>query len=47
LFSVPTHKTKAGTANKWQTTNSNPPEPTKLSSQSTAGVRLCCAFYQQ
>jgi hypothetical protein len=28
------------------TLNSNPPGQIKLSSQSTAGVRLCCAFYQ-
>jgi hypothetical protein len=25
LFSNPTHKTKSGTANRWETTNSNPP----------------------
>jgi len=40
-FSKPTYKTKTGTAtNRWETTNSNPPGPTKLSSQSTASVRL-------
>jgi hypothetical protein len=44
-FSNPTQKTKTGTANRWETTNSNPPGPIKLSSQSTAGVRFCCAFY--
>jgi hypothetical protein len=32
--------------NKWETTNSNPPGRIKLSSQSTAGVRLCCGLYQ-
>ncbi len=45
-FSNPTQKTKTGTANRWETTNSNPPGLIKLSSQSTAGVRFCCAFYQ-
>jgi hypothetical protein len=42
LFSNPTHQTKTGTAHRWETTNSNPPWPIKLSSQSTAGARLCC-----
>jgi hypothetical protein len=46
LFSNPTHKTKTWTANTWETTNSNPHGPIKLSSQLTTGVRLCCAFYQ-
>jgi hypothetical protein len=46
FFSNPTHKPKTGTANRWQTTNINPLGPLKLSSQSTAGVRVCCAFYQ-
>jgi hypothetical protein len=46
FFSNLTHKTKTGTANRWETTNNNPPGPTKLTSQSTVGVRLCCAFYQ-
>jgi hypothetical protein len=46
LFSNPSHKTKTGTANRWETTSSNPPWPIKLSSQSIAGVRFCCAFYQ-
>ncbi len=46
LFSNPTHQTKTGTANRCDTTNSNPPGPIKLSSQSTAGDRLCCACYQ-
>jgi hypothetical protein len=45
-FSKLTHKTKIGTPNKWKTTNNNPPGPIKLSSQSIAAVRLCCAFYQ-
>ncbi len=30
----------------WETTNSNPPRPIKLSSQSRAGVRPGCAIYQ-
>jgi hypothetical protein len=46
FFSNPTHKPKTGTANRWETTNSNPLGPLKLSSQSTADVRVCCAFYQ-
>ncbi len=47
LFSNPTCKTQTGTANACEeTTNSNPPGPMKLSSRSTAGGRLCCAFYQ-
>ncbi len=33
FFSTPTHKTKIWTTNKWETTNSNPPRPIKLSSQ--------------
>ncbi len=44
LFFNSTHKTKTGTANRWETTNSDPPRPIKLSSQSTVGVRLCCAL---
>jgi hypothetical protein len=28
-----THKTKTGTSNRWETTNSNSPGPIKLSSQ--------------
>jgi hypothetical protein len=35
LFFNSTHKTKTGTANRWETINSNPPRPIKLSSQST------------
>ncbi len=35
LFSNSTYKTKTGTANRWETINSNPPRPIKLSSQST------------
>ncbi len=46
LFSNPAHKTKTGIADRWETTNSNPPGPIKLSSQPTAGVRLWCAFYK-
>jgi hypothetical protein len=33
LFFNSTHKTKTRTANRWETTNSNPPRPIKLSSQ--------------
>jgi hypothetical protein len=44
IFSKNTHKTK--TENRWKGTNSDPPGPIELSSQSTVGVRLCCAFYQ-
>ncbi len=42
-----THKTKTGTANRCKTTNSNQPEPINLYSQSTASVRLWCAFNQR
>jgi len=42
-FSNPTHKTKTGTANNRETTNSTPPGAMKLSSKST-GVKLCYAF---
>jgi hypothetical protein len=44
LFSNPTHKTKIGIANRWETTNTNRPRPIELCSQSTARVRLCCVF---
>jgi hypothetical protein len=40
LFSKPFHKTK--TANRWETTNNNPPGPIKLSNQSTARQALLC-----
>jgi hypothetical protein len=52
LFSNPTHKTKTGTANRWETTNSNLPRPIIMiglseigsSSQSSlAGVQNCRA----
>jgi hypothetical protein len=47
LFFNPTHETKIGIANRWEMTNSDPPRrPIKLSSQSTAGVHLCCAIHQ-
>ncbi len=46
FFSNPTHTTKTGTANRWETTSSNLPGSIKLSSQSTAGVRACCVFYK-
>jgi hypothetical protein len=41
FFPTPPIKLKLG-----HTTISNTPGPIKLSSQSMAGVRLCCAFYQ-
>jgi hypothetical protein len=34
LFSNPTHKPENGTANRWETTNSNPPGPIKQSGKS-------------
>jgi hypothetical protein len=37
LFSNSTHKTKIGTANRWETSNSNLPGLIKLSSQSETG----------
>jgi hypothetical protein len=47
LFSNPTHETKTGIANKCQELLiSNPPAPTKRSTQSTEGVKLCYAIYQ-
>jgi hypothetical protein len=44
IFSKNTHKTK--TEIGWKGTNSDPPGPIELSSQSTVGVTLCCALYQ-
>jgi len=44
LFSNPTHKTKIGTANWWEITNSKPPGPIKLSSQSTARPKYVLGF---
>ncbi len=38
LFPNPSHKTKNGTTNRWETTTSNPPGPIKIFSQSTAHV---------
>jgi hypothetical protein len=46
FFSNPTHKTKTGTSNRWETTSSNPAGPIKLCRQSTASVRLCSDFCQ-
>jgi len=57
LFHNPTHKTKTGTANRWETTNSKPLGPmanqkqwaviiSYLSYSSLAGAQLCCALYQ-
>jgi hypothetical protein len=40
-----THKTKTGTANRWETTDSHPPGSIKLSGQPIAGVSFCCGFY--
>jgi hypothetical protein len=45
VFLNPTHKTKTGTENEWETTDSNPLGAIKLSSQSTVGVRLCCMLF--
>jgi hypothetical protein len=54
FFSNPTHKTKTGTANRWETTNNKPPlvnqkQGTTLRSyllhSSLAGAQLCCTFY--
>ncbi len=42
----PTHRTKMGTSNRWETASINPLKPIKLFSQSITGGRLCCAFYQ-
>jgi hypothetical protein len=44
FFPTPPIKLKLG--HRWDTTNSNTPGPNQLSSQSMAGVRLCCAFHQ-
>ncbi len=48
FFPTPPTKLKLGlgTTNRQKTTNSSPPGPIKLCNQSTAVVRLCCAFYQ-
>jgi len=45
FFSNHSHKTKTGTANWWETTNSNPLQWVKLSSQLTTDVTLCSAMY--
>jgi len=37
LFSNPTHKTKTGTANRWESTNSNLPRPIIMNGQSETG----------
>ncbi len=36
-FSNPTHKTKTGTANRWESTNTKPPEPIIIIGQSKTG----------
>jgi hypothetical protein len=46
LFPNPADKPKTGTANRWESTNSNPNGPNKRCTQSTAGVKLCCSFNQ-
>ncbi len=46
LFPNPAGKPKTGTANRWESTNSNPNGRNKQPTQSTAGVKLCCAFNQ-
>jgi hypothetical protein len=38
-FPKPTHKTKMWTAQTWETNDSNPPRPVKLSSQSKTEVQ--------
>jgi hypothetical protein len=54
IFSNPIHKTKTGTANRWETANSKPPlvnqkQGTTLRSyllhSSLVGAQLCCTFY--
>ncbi len=46
LFSNPTHKTKAGTANRWESTNQSPPRSIKLSSQSETGIsQEICVYW--
>jgi hypothetical protein len=39
FFSNPTHKTEIGTANRWETTNSNPSGPIKPSCWSEADTQ--------
>ncbi len=39
-------KTENWDCKRWETLDGNPPRPIKPSSQSTTGVRLCCAFCQ-
>ncbi len=39
------HKTEIGTANWWETTDSNPLQPVKLCSQLTTDVTVCSAMY--
>jgi hypothetical protein len=45
FFSNHCHKTKIGTANWWETTDSNPLQPVKLCSQLTTDVTVCSAMY--
>jgi hypothetical protein len=45
FFSNHSHKTKTGTGNWWETTDSNPLQPLKLSSQLTTDVTLHSAMY--
>jgi hypothetical protein len=40
LFSNPIHKTKTGTANRWETTNSNLPRPIIMIGQSETGSSI-------
>jgi hypothetical protein len=44
-FSNHSHKNKTGTANWWETTNTNPLQRVRLSSQLTTDVTLCSAMY--
>jgi hypothetical protein len=44
---TPRIKLKTGTWHRWETTSTKSPGPIKLSSQSIAGVTLCCAYWHQ
>ncbi len=52
LFSNPTNKTKAKTANRWETTNSKPSGPSIMVGQSETGrssqilvTRICTSYF--
>jgi hypothetical protein len=46
LFSNPAHKTKTGTANRWETTNSNPPRESNYLANQQEVFGFFCAFHQ-